>query len=194
MNPVLKSVVTIAFACSALIFALQLAGYVSSRRGERRRHRTGFAVSAAATGLLGLLYFGLVFSPPSPYRLRLDAFRATSRDADPVDLSLWLYDGQGAPLKNVYTRGKLIPREDGLIWVALADTKYTRIPSRSISENRRLYLDIKLNPRRLLTPPDAVFRGTVNLPAVPTGEARPYLTTLRSEDGDYEIRLAFIRD
>lgn len=154
----------------------------------------GVGASGAVAFVSVFLYLRVVAPWPSPFSIRLDAIRSTSEVRERVDLSLRCYDSRERLIKRVYAKGKIDPGAYGTSWRNLNDRKYKSVSTRSISDENALYLRIVLNPGRLLTPPDAVFVSTLNLPRSKSDPSNPEEYTLLSQDkGEFEIRLFVIR-
>ena len=179
----------------SLVFILHLINLFrpeASRKGKRRW--LGVSLSGAIAAASLFVYLRLVVPWPSPFAIKLDAIRLTRTEIEAVDLSLRCYDQKDRLIKRVYTRGKLDPEASGTSWKPLDDKTYGTISSRSLSGENLLYVRIVLNPGRLMTPPDAVFTASLNLPKAGTDPTKPVSYTVRSEDGgELEIRLLVLR-
>ncbi|HUV07123.1 MAG TPA: hypothetical protein VMX75_05300 [Spirochaetia bacterium] len=176
---------------SFLLFLLNFLSFLNRKKENKRPARLGWTVIFLLVSIALLsVYFGFFYSPPSPYALRIDAIRATSREAKAVDLSLRIYNRDGSMFKRVFDPGVLDPREIGTRWITLNDSDFKAIPSSSLSNGDRFFFKAELNPNRLLTLPDAIFEATLILTG-PTGAGRALETSVvRSKDnGDYELRL-----
>ncbi len=137
--------------------------------------------------------FAVLFSgceKESRYTLRVDSIRAVDRDADPVDLSIWIYDPSGNLVSKSFDSRELDPGKIGTEWLSIRNTEPIRIPEAMISEDGVLQGTIKLNPNRLATPPDAIFPISINLAEAFESEVDPIVVTLQSRsDAPYELRV-----
>lgn len=123
------------------------------------------------------------------YELKLDAIRVVERDADKVNISLWVYDYAGKLIRNVFTPGALDPDISGGSWVLLNDPEFKSIPASSVVDPGRLELEIRLNPNRFMTPPDAIFKFTVELKDILREPENKTGLVVTSENGAYELRV-----
>ena len=196
---------------SALFFLLQLAGFVRSRsrapgskrdrerdrerdRDARRRGVRRVAVTGAVAGALLAVYLVYLYPWPSPYAFKLDAVRALDGEMEPVDLSFWCYDRHGDLIKRVFTPGKLVPETQARAWIGLDDPEYTTISASALSADDAFECRIVLNPNRLVTPPDAVFTGALQMPQDRAVPDDPHTYVIKSDgEGLLELRVLAIR-
>ncbi len=180
------------FTISGLLFVLKLLQLLSQKRGKDRERRRwgGLAVALVGMTVCVVVYLTVVLPSGSQYVLNVAAIRATNRDVQPVDLSLWVYDTNNSVIKKVFTPGKLDPRQTGTSWVSLDDGEFTVLPKRTISDEGLLTCEVKLNPNRLATPPDARFVITIDLSEVLESSVDPITYQARSlGTGDFELKV-----
>ena len=128
------------------------------------------------------------------HEVKLDAMRVLDGDADPVTMSLWIYDSKGDVIRRTFTPGRLDSKVFGTSWVPVNDPDFGPIPKESIPDASRFSCQIKLNPNRLLTPPDAVFNLALDLEGGLKSEDGAVEVVVESEDeGRYQIKLRLRR-
>jgi len=148
----------------------------------------------AAAGLLSAVLILLMVScgGSATIGISMRAIRCTDPDGDPVNLSLWLYGENGRLVGHTFTSGGLDPELQKDRWRLLDEADYIRVPRRLLEEGAVFRYVVKLNPNRLLTPPDAVFRARVSLDAVRQADESERTVVLRSEErGIFELRAAY---
>jgi hypothetical protein len=162
---------------------------ILSGRSDRAR-RLGRAAERAAIVPLLVVFALLVTacSPGSGYEVRIEALRATIVLQEGVPLSLWLYPGDsGKELAKVFVSGRITGTE----WIELEE-RYVTIPRSAVTEELVFDLRVELNPNRLATPSDAIFRAEVPLAEIVALGAASRSVLLRAESGaPFELRLAF---
>jgi len=148
------------------------------------------AAAGLSTAILILLVMSCGGSPTVGISMR--AVRCTDEDADPVSLSLWLYDENGKLVGHTFTSGSLDPEIQRGRWRILDEPDFIRVPQRLLGQGGVFRYVVKLNPNRLLTPPDAVFRAQVSLVALREADESSRTVVLGSEErGIFELRVAY---
>ena len=156
--------------------------------GKRKRRSSGPCIGCLL--LAAVLLAGCGFRPA--VGISMQALRCTDDEADAVGLSFWLYDEDGRLVGNTFTSGGLDPRSQGTEWKFLDDADAIRIPSRLLDEDGLFRYQVKLNPHRLVTPPDAVFDGKVEPDAVRGSDSARETVVLRASDGSpFELRISY---
>ncbi len=169
----------------------------SGFRFESYKHRisTGTSPGAALRIVLCVALCIVLFSgceKESRYTLRIDSIRAVDADAEPVDLSIWLYDSSDNLISKSFDSGELDPEKIGTDWLSLRNTVPVRLPKAMISGDRVLTGTIKLNPNRFATPADAVFPISINLAEAFESEIDMMVVTLTPRtDAPFELRVEF---
>jgi hypothetical protein len=127
----------------------------------------------------------------------MEAIRFTGEAVDresteAVSLSLWLYDENDDLIDHRFTSGKLVPEVQGTQWKPLnGRPEGIPIPRRRLGKGDRFTFQIKLNPNRLLTPPDAVFIESVDLSSLLTGDLDQKQLLITSTNKLFELRVVF---
>ena len=153
------------------------------------KNRYSLATALLASLTLSVLLFGC--KTESVYEVKLDAIRVIDQEAEGVNLSVWLYDVKGNLIRHVFTQGVLDPAISGREWVTLDDPEFKPMSAEAIPDPAHFVLEIKLNPNRFATPPDAVFYLTANLENLQLNAENAHDQVVTSESGAYQLRLSF---
>lgn len=145
-------------------------------------------------GILAIVVLFAGCNAKSPYMIKIEAIRTTNALGIPVNLSLWAYDSRSEVTIRAFGSGKLDPKINGTEWVEFKDSKFVSLPAKSITGSGELFLQIKLNPNRLATPPDAIFELSLNPKDLLSSEY-PELTERVPSigDGEFELRVVIRR-
>jgi hypothetical protein len=102
-----------------------------------------------------------------------------------------MYGEGGDLIDHIFTSGKLVPEIQKTEWKLLNASEGISLPRRRLSKEEPFTFQIKLNPNRLLTPPDAVFTESVDLSSLLTGELEQKRLIITSTNKLFELRVVF---
>ena len=153
-------------------------------------------VAACLPLLLSLSVFLAGCSDYTSIAIKMEAIRFTPQAisggaAEAVSLSLWMYDENAGLIKHAFASGKLVPDIQKTDWKSLNDTDQKAVPRKWLKKSDLFTFQIKLNPNRLLTPPDAVFSESIDLGPLIRGEIQQQNLVIPSGNKLFELRIGF---
>lgn len=131
-----------------------------------------------------LLAFLSSCSANSAYEMKITALRVLDKNAKPVGLSFWIFDGSGKQISTMFISGKLDPETHGSTWLEFDSQAFTAIPADAVSLADLFEFQIKLNPNRLATPPDAIFTSFIDLREFEESNSSPGQYIIKSDGSD----------